>query len=152
MGCKQQYNPRIKNRLTPLIKITIRGTKIMDYESEIVKNHFDRLNNYRNTKEFVEWARSIGYDEEYLSQFDQENLPSMLGNPWEINEDIYYHFLEILPPMGFKNGTFYMCEYNFDNITAKFTENDGKFYCEFARYTHLMNEYAKRIAPKIEKD
>jgi len=100
----------------------------MDYEAQISKEHYRRLNDYRNSKEYQEYAADVGCD------VPEGDLPSLLNDRWEINEEIYWHFLEMLPPMGQKNGSFYMCEYTFDNITSKFTQEGDKYFCEFARY------------------
>ena len=61
-------------------------------------------------------------------------MPSMLGDRWEITEDIYDEFLNMLPPMGWSDGTFYMSEFTFSNITAKFSREGDRYYCEHARY------------------
>ncbi len=53
-------------------------------------NHFYRLNDYRRTKEYQDYARSIGAD------MPAGDLPSLLGDRWEITEDIYDEFLNML--------------------------------------------------------
>jgi Protein of unknown function (DUF1419) len=97
-------------------------------------NHFDRLNSYRNSKEFAEYYRSIG------NQVPEGGLPSLLGNRWEIDEEIYHEFLEMLPPLGWKKGSFYMMEFSFGDITTKFTKEGNKYYCEFARFPERAAE------------
>ena len=52
----------------------------------------------------------------------------MIGDRWEIDEDIYMEFLEMLPPMGWRGGAFYMSEFSFGDITTKFTREGGKYY------------------------
>ena len=92
------------------------------------KNHYERLNSYRNSAEYAEFAKAIGAD------VPSGDLPSILGNKWEINEEIYHEFLGMLPPMGWRNGAFYMCEFSFDDITTKFTKAGDRYSCEFARF------------------
>ncbi len=93
----------------------------------IRENHYKRMNAYRNSCEYQEYAKSIGY------AVDQSTVqPSLFGNRWEINEAIYWDFMEMLPPVYCKGG-FYMIELTFDNITNKFTKEGEKYYCEFAR-------------------
>ena len=95
---------------------------------EIRKRHFERLNNYHHSAEYAEYAKEIG------GEVPQGGLPSLLGNRWEIDAEIYHEFLGMLPPLEWRNGAFYMSEFTFDNITAKFSKDGDKYYCEFARY------------------
>lgn len=95
---------------------------------ELRKHHYERLNDYRNSIEYAEYAKSIGHDN------IPETTRSLIGDRWEISEEIYDDFLNMLPPMGWRNGAFYMREFCFDNITSKFTQEGDKFYCEFARF------------------
>ena len=95
---------------------------------QLRKNHFARLNAYVPSKEYAEYAKEIG------AGAPQGELPSLIGDRWEIDEEIYMEFLEMLPPMGWRGGTFYMSEFSFGDITAKFTREGGRYFCEFARY------------------
>lgn len=93
---------------------------------EIRTRHYERLNDYRNSIEYQTsrncYEKPTGY------------LKTLIGDRWEIDEEIYMDALECLPPMGWKGDTFYMMEFTFDDITAKFTKEGGRYYCEFARY------------------
>ena len=95
---------------------------------DIRRNHFARLNAYANSAEYAEYARSIG------AEVPPGDLPPLIGNRWEIDREIYNEFLEMLPPLGWRGGAFYMSEFSFDDITAKFSREGDKYYCEFARY------------------
>lgn len=120
---------------------------------QIRKHHFDRLNDYRNSAEYAAYAREIGAD------VPQGDLPSLLGNRWEISEEIYNEFLEMLPPLGWRGNSFFLREFTFGDVTAKFTKDGDAFYCEFARYPErkqtLVNtpwgpaDTVKEIAPGI---
>lgn len=103
-------------------------TKVETKSEEIRDNHYARLNDYRNTKEYQEYCRDVG-----IPFVEKENLPSLLNNRWEINEELYWEFLEMLPPVGYTNGCFFMCERLFDNISAYFSKEGGKYYCEYRR-------------------
>ena len=92
------------------------------------KRHFERLNAYRLSAEFAEYAGAIGGD------VPAGPLPSLVGARWEIDRDIYEEFLEMLPPLGWRGGTFYMCEFSFGDITAKFTREGDRYFCEHAHY------------------
>jgi hypothetical protein len=104
-----------------------------DHDS-IRTRHFERLNSYRNSKEFAEYYRSIG------NQVPEGELPSLIGDRWEIDEEIYHEFLEMLPPLGWKKGLFYMMEFSFGDITTKFSKEGDKYYCEFARWPERAAE------------
>ena len=94
---------------------------------ELRTRHFERLNGYRHSAEFADYRRSIEGD------VPPGPLPSLVGDRWEIDRDIYDEFLNILPPLGWRGGTFYLMEFSFGDITAKFTR-EGRYYCEHAPY------------------
>src|SRR4051794_9358692 len=102
---------------------------------DIRKHHYDRLNSYRNSREFQDYYKAIG------GEPPEGELPSLLGQRWEITEDIYDEFLNMLPPIGWKNGAFYMSEFSFADITAKFTQEGDRYYCEHARYPERKTGY-----------
>jgi len=93
---------------------------------ELRNRHYERLNDYRNS---VEYQASPN-----CYQLLTGELKTLIGSRWEIDEEIYMDFLEMLPPLGWQGDTFYMCEFCFDDITTKFSRQGGKYYCEFARY------------------
>jgi hypothetical protein len=93
---------------------------------EIRKRHYKRLNDYRDSVEYQ--ASSCCY------QKPTAPLKTLIGDRWEIDEEIYDDFLNMLPPMGWRGGAFYMSEFTFDDITAKFSKEGGKYWCEFARF------------------
>lgn len=96
---------------------------------ELRKRHFERLNGYRQSAEFAEYARAIS-----RADVPAGPLPSLIGDRWEIDRELYEEFLEILPPLGWRGGVFYMREFSFGDITAKFTKEGDRYYCEHAHY------------------
>lgn len=101
---------------------------------EIRARHFERLNSYRQSAEYAEYAGKIG------AAVPQGPLTRLLGNRWEIDREVYEEFLEMLPPLGWRGGSFFMSEFSFGNITAKYTKEGDKYYCEFARYPELRRQ------------
>lgn len=93
---------------------------------ELRTRHYERLNDYRNSLEY----------QQSPCCFDKRegDFPSLLGARWEIDRDIYEDFLEMLPPLGWRGGVFYMREFSFDDITTKFSKEGDRYYCEFARF------------------
>ena len=65
--------------------------------AEIRARHFERLSGYRNSVESAQYAREIGAD------IPTGDLPSLVGNRWEIDEQTYDEFLGVLPPLGWRN-------------------------------------------------
>lgn len=101
--------------------------------AETRTNHFARLNDYRNSAEYQAYAREIGHAP------PEGNLPSLIGNRWEIDEAIYDEFLEMMPPLHWRGGSFYCCEEAFGGLHAKFTREAGRYWCEFARLPERVN-------------
>jgi hypothetical protein len=101
--------------------------KVLTHD-QIRNRHFENLNDYRNSVEYQVSPNCY--------QHPSGELKTLIGNRWEIDEAIYWEFLEMLPPMGWKGHAFYMMEFCFDDITTKFSKEGDKYYCEFARYTH----------------
>lgn len=89
--------------------------------------HFKRLNAYRASREYAAYATTIGAT---LPAITAE-LPTLLGKRWAIDARIYNEFLEILPPMRWRGGSFLMREFTFGTITAKYTQEGDRYYCEF---------------------
>src|SRR5271156_902817 len=40
----------------------------------------------------------------------------------------------MLPPLAWQGGSFYMSEFTFGDITAKYTKEGDRYFCEFAHY------------------
>ena len=93
---------------------------------ELKNRYYERLNDYRNSVEYQAstccWQKPTG------------ELKTLIGDRWEIDEEIYDDFLNMMPPLGWRSGCFYMCEFSFDDITAKFTKEGNRYFCEFARF------------------
>ena len=124
METLKHYRPKLFQQFTQWQRGKA-ATKPMTHD-ELRKRHYERLNDYRNS---VEYQASPCCYEKLTGE-----LKTLLGDRWEIDEEIYDDFLNMLPPLGWRGGAFYMCEFCFDNITTKFSKEGGKFYCEFARY------------------
>lgn len=87
--------------------------------------HFHRLNAYRQSAEYAAYARTIGAD------VPAGDLPSLIGARWRIDAEIYHEFLEILPPLNWRGGSFLMREFCFGSITTKYTREGESYFCEF---------------------
>ena len=89
-----------------------------------------------NRKQFFEWLNDkslqpqhgeAGYYEKAVRAYENR-----IGQKVEIDEELYWYFLEILPPIYAPKG-FYMREMSIENITTLFTCEDGRYFCQYAR-------------------
>jgi hypothetical protein len=93
---------------------------------ELRKRHYKNLNYYRELPGYTESRQSYEAMQAFFAQ--------IVGHRWEIDEEIYDDFLNMLPPLGWSGGAFYMREFTFDDITTRFSKSGGKYFCEFARF------------------
>jgi hypothetical protein len=65
-----------------------------------------------------------------LNDYTRNGFPArwMLGKYWQIDEAIYWHFLEMLPPETVDHG-FRMIERLTGDIAATYLEIDGDYWC-----------------------
>jgi hypothetical protein len=80
-----------------------------------------------------------------------------LGKRWEIDKETYWEFLEVLPPLAHRGGSFYLSEFTFDNITTKYTKEGDRYYCEFCRFPEKEQNrwaiyYASREYANVHND
>lgn len=83
------------------------------------EQHFERLNAWRNDR-----ADPGAY------KFD---FNSLVGQKWEIEEATYWYFLEVLPPLGMRGGSFYMSEFLTDDITSRYSKVGKHYFHEYVR-------------------
>ncbi len=79
--------------------------------------HFTRLN---------EWNKSQEWKDGHY------NFNALIGQKWEIPESVYWEFLEVLPPVGYRNGAFYMSEMLSGDITSRYSQIGDKYFHEYA--------------------
>lgn len=95
-------------------------------QAETRERHYVNLNYYRDLPGYAESRTTY----EAMQAF----FAGIVGHRWEITEEIYDEFLDMLPPLGWQGGAFYMREFTFDDITTKYSREGGRYFCEFARY------------------
>lgn len=105
---------------------------------EMRSRHFERLNAYRDSAEYATYAAQFG------SAAPQGEPSSLLGRRWEIDEAIFMEALEALPPLKWDGRSFYMSEFTFGEITAKYSREGDGYYCEFARYPERSRQVGGR--------
>lgn len=97
-------------------------------------------------------------EDAYMEKFDQ--FQDSLCNDWiEITEDEYESSLNVLPPMGWQNGGFFVPEAYIGNVYTFCQSINGKFYTSLQRtsskradimenlkqYIDTINEYKQRL-------
>lgn len=81
-------------------------------------------------------AHSLEYDGHYSHY---STLPIWT----EIDEDDYWHALEVLPPCAHKNGAFYMSEFFCGDVTAAFVQIGERYFGKYVNYLEFQDEVAK---------
>lgn len=68
-----------------------------------------------------------------LNHYSRNGLPaqSMDMHFWQIDESIYWEFLEMLPPI-YVTGGFRMCEHLTGDLAATFIEIGGHYWCGYS--------------------
>ena len=99
------------------------------------EKHFKRLNDYRNSAEYAEYAFNVGIYAELRTM-----LPSLLNQRWEIDSRIFEEFRDILPPLCFMSNSFLMGEFCFGSFTTKYSKIGDSYYCEFVQVRKMVLE------------
>ncbi len=100
------------------------------------EQHFRRLNSYRVSREYTEFARTVGMP----ASLADDNLPSLLGVRWEIEERTFTEFRDILPPINWNGSSFLMSEFCFAGITTKYSKEGDRYFCEFVDASKIKRE------------
>lgn len=63
------------------------------------------------------------------------------GKWWEIRQEEYQYFLEILPPLHMQDGFFALCEFTTGNVTSAFFKIKDRYFCGYVdgtKIAHIM--------------
>lgn len=123
-----------------------KASDLQDLIRFINRNELNESNEYKNLSELFNQIESL---KDTLNNIDKEryynhpltikhykNLNNFseigLEQPWEITEDIYNNFLDILPPLKMDFRGFTMSEFYKDNITTEYYQNsNNEYFCKF---------------------
>lgn len=72
--------------------------------------------------------------DEHYERLNVYPADPVVGEKWEIEEAVWWLFLEVLPPLAYTGHSFYMVEFYTGNITTRYSREGEKFYCEWAMY------------------
>ena len=100
----------------------------------------------------------------HFVMLNQKPMPA-LGERWEINEKVWWYFLESFSPAlgwsetkrsdgsdGWADASFYSPEFHDGDVTTKYTKQGERYFCEFAEYPggadamlDEMEEHSRRV-------
>ena len=82
--------------------------------------------------EYLTEGYSVLNDEEYTA-LTRKYEDSLCGDWKEITEEIFDDMLNVLPPVGWYNGGFFMSERYTGNISSFYQKMNGKYYTSLQR-------------------
>lgn len=104
----------------------------------------------KTEKEFIKEGYSVLNDDEFdalCKRFED----GLCGDWKEINEDDFEEMLNVLPPVGWYNGGFFMSERYTSNISGFYQEMNGKYYTSLQRMSTPRNEILDSLNKFISK-
>lgn len=92
-------------------------------------------------------------DDQHFALINVYPSRPIVGERWEIEEETFWYFLEVLPPMRYKRTatgcSFCMSEFQSGNITSQYSEENGRYFHEFvelrpgAKAQHELETYGE---------
>jgi len=78
----------------------------------------------------------------------------LAGRWWEIEEDTWWYFLEVLPPIQFTTTWFAMCEFTTGSVTGGYFKVRKRYFHAFVDLSrhHMMAEAWTHIQKEIAHD
>lgn len=72
------------------------------------------------------------------------------GEWWETTEEMYWYFLECLPPLGQNGMGFLMSEFNHDSVTCAYYElydadNKKRYFCAYVDVSTPKEQFGSRV-------
>lgn len=81
------------------------------------------------------FARLNAYSSDPAWQARKYDFDALVGQKWEIDRDLYWHFLEVLPPLRWIGGAFLMREFLTDTkrgtITSRYSKVGERYFHEY---------------------
>lgn len=75
---------------------------------------------------------------QHFQKINTYPLPPV-GVEWEVTEEVFWHFLEVLPPLAMHKGKFLLSEMQYSTVTMRYRQDDDRF---FAAYVDSVKEIA----------
>jgi hypothetical protein len=69
----------------------------------------------------------------HFAWLNQKPRPPV-GERQEVNEAVYRYFEDLMTPCLWTETSFYMAEFDDDEVTRKYTREGELYFCEFAEY------------------
>ena len=126
----ERYNKRHEQELKEIAEIYEQQQKA-DFCDDKPKKHDERatLTNENTTSRLTTQPIFKSYKElnKEIHKRDYENIKGLKA---EISEDEYNFFLNVLPPLKWKDESFILSECLTENLYHKFFIEDNKYFCE----------------------
>ena len=110
---------------------------------------------YKNLEKNAGLQLEIIGDEE-LNEINAEYRKSLCeGTFKEITQEHYWEMLEVLPPVDYANGRFFISEFYYASVTDQYAQIGGKYYSKRVDYcnrkTWINSEDLKKLEEKRRK-
>ncbi len=104
----------------------------------------------KTEKDYIKEGYQVLTEVEY-TKIHEEYLNSLCGNWQEITEDEYNEMLNILPPVDWKNGGFFIGERYMDDVTAFYQQWRDKYYTSYQRLSYPRQQIIDSLMNYIGK-
>lgn len=68
-----------------------------------------------------------------LNARDGDDWSGQLGNVWEIDEDTFCYFLDLLPPMRYRGDSFLLSEPLTGDVHPAYFKHGRRYFCGYVR-------------------
>lgn len=104
----------------------------------------------KSEAEYIKEGFSILTDEEYLKLIEEWE-DGLCGKWQEITAENYEEMFEILPPVAWFNGGFFMMEKYTGNISSFYQKLNGKYYTSLQRMSRPRKDIIEDLRKFIEE-
>lgn len=101
--------------------------------------------------EFIAEGYTVVSDDDYFSYLEEWENKNLIGKWKEITEEEYDDALNVLPPVAWCDGGFFISERYTSNISDFYQKYDGKYYTSLQRWSTKRENIIKSLLEFIEK-
>lgn len=101
--------------------------------------------------EFIAEGCTVVGDDDYFSFLEEWENNHLIGKWKEITEEEYDDALNVLPPVAWCDGGFFISERYTSNISDFYQKYDGKYYTSLQRWSTKRENIIKSLLEFIEK-
>lgn len=90
-------------------------------------------------------------DDDYFSFLEEWENKNLIGKWKEITEDAYNDALNVLPPVAWYEGGFFISERYTSNISDFFQKYNGRYYTSYQRWSTKREDIIKSLLEFIKE-